>query len=93
MTPPSTVSATKAKHNFGAMMNKVKGGTPIIIEKNNSPEIVWISIDDYEDFLELKDKNFQKTVAVAKKEIKKGNFGTLDSLYKIHRKTIIRESN
>lgn len=93
MTPPSTVSATKAKHNFGAMIAKVKKGTPIIIEKNNNPEVVWISIDDYEDFLELKDKNFQKSIAAAKKEIKKGNFGTLDSLYKIHRKTIIRESN
>ena len=90
---PKTVSATEAKHNFGAVMLRVKEGSPVIIEKNSNPEIVWISIDDYEDFLELKDKSFQKTLVKGKKEIKKGKFGTLDSLYAVHRKTIMRESH
>ncbi len=89
---PVTISATHAKHNFGAMLAKVKEGSPVIIEKNDTPQIVWISIDDYEDFLETKDKKFQKSLEKAKKEMTGGKFGTLNSLYKIHRTTIAREA-
>lgn len=89
---PITVSATEAKHNFGSMIDKVKEGTPVIVKKNDTPQIVWISIDDYEDFIEVKDKKFQKSLAQGKKEISKGKFGTLDTLYNIHRKTIAQEA-
>lgn len=89
---PFTVSATQAKLSFGEMMAKAKSGTPIIIEKNSEPEIVWISVDDYEDFLEIKDKKLQKEIVKSSKEMKKGKSGTLDTLYDIHRKSIERES-
>ena len=90
---PAVISATKAKHSFGKLMSKVKEGSPLIIEKNDTPQIVWISIDDYEDFLELKDSKFQKSLARSRKEIEKGKSGTLDSLYAIHRKTIEKEAD
>lgn len=89
---PLKISATEAKLHFGTFMMKVKEGQPIIVEKNDKPEMVWISIDDYEDFLELKDVNFQKGLEKNFKQMKKGKFGTLDRLYEIHRKTIIGES-
>lgn len=41
----------------------------------------------------LGDKKFQRTVEKAHKEIKKGKFGTLDTLYRIHRETIEREAS
>lgn len=43
-----------------------------------------ISIDDYEDFLEIKNEKFQKTIEKSAKEIRAGKTGTLDNLYKIH---------
>lgn len=89
---PLIISATKAKHSFGSMMEKVKNGNPLIIEKNSKPEIVWISLDDYEDFLELKDAKFQKAIEKDFEAMKKGKFGNLDNLHKIHRDTILSEA-
>jgi prevent-host-death family protein len=86
------ISATQAKLQFGSVLLKAKQGTPIIVEKNNQPEMVCISIDDYEDFLEIKDEKFQKNLEKSNKEMKKGKFGNLNNLYKIHRNTIIKES-
>lgn len=87
-----TISATDAKLKFGTLAMFVKKGGQIIIEKNNEPQMAWISIDDYEDFLELKDGGFQKEIQKAKKEIKNGDFGTMEDLYAAHRETIIKES-
>ena len=89
---PLTVSATKAKLQFGSLMGKVQKGRPVIIKKNDEPAIVWISLDDYEDFLEVNDKKFQKSIEKGYREIKNGKFKTLDDLYKTHRKTIEREA-
>jgi PHD/YefM family antitoxin component YafN of YafNO toxin-antitoxin module len=88
---PITMSATDAKVQFGKVIVKVKKGQTIIIEKNKKAEMVCISIDDYEDFLEIKDEKFQKNIKKSKIEIEKGGFGTMDDLYAIHRKTIAKE--
>lgn len=87
-----TISATDAKLKFGTLAVFVKNGGQVIVEKNSEPQMAWISIDDYEDFLELKDVDFQKKIIKAKKEIEGGNFGTMNDLYAAHRKTIIKES-
>lgn len=89
---PIKITATDAKVQFGATMEKAKSGRPVIIEKNNMPQVVMISIDDYEDFLEVKDEKFQKTIEKSFGEIKAGKSGTLNDLYKIHRKTIVKEA-
>lgn len=89
---PIKISATEAKLKFGSIMAKVKKGTPFIIEKNEIPEIVWISIDDFEDFLEIKDEKFQKGIEKEYKEMKKGKFGTLGKLYENHKQTIKKEA-
>jgi prevent-host-death family protein len=89
---PLTVSATKAKLKFGALMVKVQKGQPVIIEKNDEPAMVWISLDDYEDFLEVNDKKFQKSIEKSAREIKAGKYSTLDDLYEIHKKAIAREA-
>ncbi len=89
---PLRLTATQAKLQFGAVITKVKNGTPIIVEKNNQPEMVCLSIDDYEDFLEVRDKKFQKGIEKNSKEMSRGQFGTLDNLYEIHRKTISKEA-
>lgn len=88
---PLTVSATKAKLQFGSLMDKVQKGRPVIIEKNDEPAMVWISLDDYEDFLEVNDKKFQKSIEKGYREIKSGKFKTLDDLYATHRKTLENE--
>lgn len=89
---PVIMSATDAKVKFGGVLNKVKAGTPVIVEKNKEPMIVCISIDDYEDFLEINDKTFQNSIKKGAEEIKNKEFGTLDDLYEIHRKTIAKEA-
>lgn len=89
---PIKITATTAKVQFGATMEKAKNGRPVIIEKNNMPQVVMISIEDYEDFLEMKDEKFQQTIEKSSKEIKADKSGTLDGLYKIHRKTIVKEA-
>ena len=88
----TTISATLAKLQFGSILAKVKEGNPYIIEKNNKPEVVLISVDDYEDFLELKDKKFQNKIVAGYKEIQKGKAGNMAKLYKIHQATIIKEA-
>ena len=94
--PPLTVSATQAKLRFGAMMQKVKKGRPVVIQNNKTSDpydaVVMISLDDYEDYLEANNPRIQKEIEQAHKEIKSGKFGTLDDLYAIHRKTIERSS-
>ena len=50
---PLRLTATQAKLQFGAVITKVKNGTPIIVEKNNQPEMVCLSIDDYEDLIDV----------------------------------------
>lgn len=47
--------------------------------------MIYTSTDDYEDFLETKDKKLRKDIEKANQEIKKGQFGTLDDLYRIHK--------
>lgn len=89
---PFRMSATEAKVNFGTVLGKVKAGTPVIVQKNDQPEMVCISIEDYEDFLELKDQDFQKTLKNDKKAMDAGKFGGVDDLYALHRKTITREA-
>lgn len=86
------MSATEAKVKFGKVLVNVKAGRPVVVEKNNEPEMVCISIDDYEDFLEINDDEFQKGIVKAAKEVREGNFGTLDDLYEIHKETIKKES-
>lgn len=90
--PATIISATLAKLQFGSVLSKVKEGNPFIIQKNNKPEVVLISIDDYEDFLELKDKKFQSKIEAGYQEIKKGKAGNMAKLYKIHQATIIKEA-
>ncbi|MDP4008212.1 MAG: type II toxin-antitoxin system prevent-host-death family antitoxin [Candidatus Peregrinibacteria bacterium] len=87
-----TMSASQAKLKFGAMILTVQSGTPIIVEKNDEPAIVCISIDDYEDYLELNDKEFQKSIGRSKREIERGEYYTMDDLYDIHKKTIRKEA-
>lgn len=89
---PLRLTATQAKLQFGAVISKVQEGITVIVEKNNNPEMVCLSIDDYEDFLEIKDGKFQKGLKKANKEITKGQFGSIDDLYEIHKKTILKES-
>lgn len=89
---PLRISATEAKVKFGTVLIKVKAGTPVIVQKNNQPEMVCISIEDYEDFLELKDQDFQKALEADKRAIDDGDFGTVEGLYALHRKTITREA-
>lgn len=86
------MSATKAKLQFGSLSNKIKAGRPIVIEKNKHPQFVLISLDDYEDYLELEDAEFQGEIETQQLEIKKGNFGSLDDLYAIHQETIRKEA-
>ena len=93
---PLTVSATQAKLKFGALMEKVKKGRQVIIENNKTTDpydaVVMISLDDFEDFLEVHNPRIQKEIAESCQEIRNGKFGTLDDLYALHRKKLEQEA-
>lgn len=86
------MSSTQAKLQFGSLSNKLKAGKSIIVEINNNPQFVLISLDDYEDYLELEDRKFQQDIEKQKQEIPKGNFGNINDLYTIHQETIRKEA-
>lgn len=86
------MSASDAKLNFGAVLQKVGKGTPVIVKKNEEPAMVCISMDEYEDYLEINDKAFRKNLEKSKMEMEKGEYCTMDDLYKIHRETMRKEA-
>ncbi len=89
----ASMSATDAKVNFGKLLESVEQGQPVMIFKNDKPTVVCISLDDYEDYLEINDKIFNKGLEKSKKEISTGKYLGIEALYDVHRETIKKEAN
>ena len=49
-----TISIEKAKGQLGKLLKRVKEN-PVIIEKNNKPVAVLLSVEEYEHFEKLED--------------------------------------
>jgi len=78
------------------MMKKVRRGRRVIIKDNRTSDpydsVVMISLDEFEDFFEVRNPRIQKEIQDSYEEIKSGKFGTLDDLYALHRKKLEQEA-
>ncbi len=69
-----TINSTKLRSNFKDSMDYVKNTRkPLVITERNIPNAVILDIDEYEDLLSGKDKEFLASIKKARAEYVKGN--------------------
>ncbi len=69
-----TVTATNVRENFKSMMDHVKiSKKPLIVTERGVPTTVLIDIDEFEDYLNAKDKKFLASIRKARTQYAKGN--------------------
>lgn len=68
-----TINATKFRNNFKDTMDHVKNSKkPLVITERDIPSAVLIDIDEYEDLLSGKDKEFLISIKNARAQYTKG---------------------
>jgi prevent-host-death family protein len=75
-----TINSTKFRNNFKDTMDHVKKSKkPLFITERDIPTVVLVDIDEYEDSLSNKDKEFLSSIKRARTQYKKGDvFGMQD---------------
>ena len=69
-----TINATKFRNNFKDTMDHVKKSKkPLIITDRDVPSAILIDIDEYEDLLSGKDKEYLTSIKSARSQYAKGN--------------------
>ncbi len=69
-----TINATKFRNNFKDTMDHVKKSKkPLIITDRDVPSAILIDIDEYEDLLTGKDKEYLASIKKARTQYTKGN--------------------
>lgn len=73
ITMIKTINATKFRNNFKDTMDHVKSSKkPLVITERDIPSAVLIDIDEYEDMLSGKDKEFLLSIKRARSQYVKG---------------------
>lgn len=68
-----TINATKFRNNFKDTMEHIKKSKqPLVITERDIPTAILIDIDEYEDSLSLKDKQFLASIKLARSQYTKG---------------------
>ncbi len=68
-----TIDSSDLRANLKDAMTHVKSSKkPLIIKQRNIPTAVLIGIDEFEDYLSSKDKEFLKSITKARGEYAKG---------------------
>ncbi len=68
-----TINATKFRNNFKDTMDHVKNSKkPLVITERDIPSAVLIDIDEYEDLLSGKDKEFIASIKSSRAQYAKG---------------------
>jgi prevent-host-death family protein len=88
---PRTVNAKRARNNLGEILDTVSyGHQPYLITKLDRPAVIMLSVEDYEDLLDMVDTmseqlnpSFQKSLGEAREEYLAGQVGTTDDIKKI----------
>lgn len=69
-----TINATKFRNNFKDTMDHVKKSKkPLIITDRDVPSAILIDIDEYEDLLSGKDKEYLASIKNTRAQYLKGN--------------------
>lgn len=74
---------TRARHNLGAVVKRVHlNNEYIILEKDGIPVAGVMNIDEFEDYLELRDPKIRAHIAQSRKEFLAGKSRPLDKFLK-----------
>ena len=80
------VSAVKARTRFGYLLDEAeKGKHHFIIERKGIPIAAILSIDEYEDYIDMKNDDnpeIKKALVESQKDYKRGRISSLDDLQK-----------
>lgn len=77
-----TINVTKFRNNFKDTMDHVKKSKkPLIITDRDVPSAILIDIDEYEDLLTGKDKEYLASIKNARLQYEKGSVLTMTDVF------------
>lgn len=87
---PKTINAFTARTHLGRLIRQIsEKGETYILTKKGRPKVVLVSVEEYEDLLEIlaeeRDREFQKALRESAAQIKRGEVSSLAALRAIYR--------
>jgi prevent-host-death family protein len=77
-----TINTTNLRNNLKEATTYVRESKkPLIIPERGVPTSVLVDIDEYEDYLESRNKESVASVRKSREQIKKGEFFTMDEVF------------
>ncbi len=77
-----TVTVTSLRENLNSAMDHVKiSKRPLIVTERGVPTTVLIAIDEFEDYLSAKDKEFISSIKKARTQYTKGNVFNMTDVF------------
>jgi len=77
-----TINTTNLRNNLKEATTYVRESKkPLIITERGVPTSVLVDIDEYEDYLESRNKEYVASVKKSREQIKKGEVFTIDEVF------------
>ncbi len=77
-----TVTVTSLRENLNSAMDHVKSSKrPLIVTERGVPTTVLIDIDEFEDYLTAKDKDFIASIKKARTQYLSGNIFDMEDVF------------
>lgn len=77
-----TISSTNLRNNLKDALSHVKKHkSPLLITDRDIPTAILVDVDEYEDFLTAKDKNFIKSITKARSQYIQGDVFKLSDVF------------
>ncbi len=77
-----TINSTKLRSHFKDSLDHIKTSkNPLIITERDVPTAVLIDIDEFEDLLSSKNKDFIASIKKAREQYKKGNVFDMNDVF------------
>ena len=84
---------TKARINLGAVVKQVHLNKEyIILEKDGIPIAAIMDVDEFEDYLELKDPQAKKDIEISNREYREGKYRPAQEFFKELEKEEVTEA-
>jgi len=87
---PRFINAFTARTHLGRLIRQVsEKGETYVLTKKGKPKIVLVSVEEYEDLLEIlaeeRDRNFRKALKESAAQVKRGEVSSVAALRAIYR--------
>jgi len=77
-----TINTTNLRNNLKEATTYVRESKrPLIITERGVPTTVLVDIDEYEDYLESRNREYVASVKKSREQIKKGEVFTMDEVF------------